>query len=724
MAHKRATFSEHWYRIEGLRPRLIAAVRAHKQYFRGREWHVLSSPMNQEFLRLDAAAYGFIALLDGRRTVAEAWRIALERFGDDAPTQGEAIQIIGQLYQSNFLQADIPPDSEGLFQRYRKRRNREIQGAVMSFLFPRFPLWDPDHFLNRWVGVFGWLFSWKGMVLWLAILLAGLYALAGEAGNLYNASSGILSPGNLPLLYVAFVLAKAVHEASHAFCCKYYGRQERNSGQVHNTGIMLLLFTPAPYVDASSSWAFRSKWRRIMVGAAGVWAELALASLAAIVWAKTSEGAPLHALAYNLMFVASVSTLLFNGNPLLRYDAYYMLCDWLEMPNLASRGQQYVYYLIKRYVWGVKDAAHQAHGAAEKGIFVFYTLASNIYRLFLLSGILLTIADMAFFVGAILALGALVMWFFVPLGKFIRYLATNADLSRVRFRAVSTTTAFVLAVAFTAGMIPFPDLFLIEGVIESEIFTRVHAGSEGVLSSILPSETKVEGGNTVLAVLKNPDLESERQVLLGKEKEIFAKIRQAESGDPAEVEAARQQLAALRKEMTRVERLRERLQVRGETDGVWVAPRLANKLGKYVKLGDSLGDIVHLDRLVVRSVPGQNSGVHLIAEAKPKVELRVKGRPDLETTATILAVMPSGRKELPSPALGFPAGGETAVDTQDPRGVTADEHVFEIRLGMKSPSWRVLPGQVVVMRFAAADKPLLVQAWRALSQLLQRRFHV
>ena len=73
---------------------------------------------------------------------------------------------------------------------------------------------------------------------------------------------------------------------------------------------------------------------------------------------------------------------------------------------------------------------------------------------------------------------------------------------------------------------------------------------------------------------------------------------------------------------------------------------------------------------------------------------------------------------------GFSAGGETAVDAQDPRGLTPDEHVFEIRLGMENPSWRMLPGQVVVMRFAAADKPLLLQAWRALQQLLQRRFHV
>lgn len=724
MAKKRTTFSEHWYRVAELRPHLIPAVRVHKQFFRGKEWYVISSPVNQDYFRLDAAAYGFIALLDGRRDVAEAWRISIERFGDNAPTQGEAIQLIGQLYMSNLLQAEIPPDSESLFGRYRKRRNREVQSAMMGFLFPRFRLWNPDSFLNRWVGMVGWVFSWKGMLLWLIVIAAGLYAMAGYPGSLHDSSSGVLSPSNLPLLYLAFVMAKAVHEAAHAFSCKHFGRLERDSGQVHNTGIMLLLFTPAPYVDASASWTFRNKWRRIMVGVAGVWAELALAAVAAIVWTRTSEGATIHAVAYNLMFVASVSTLLFNGNPLLRYDAYYVMCDLLEMPNLATRGQQYLYYIVKRYVWNVKDASHQANASYEKPVFLIYTIAATVYRVFLLAGILLTVADMAFFIGVILALGSLFMWLCLPLFKFIRYLAVNPELGRVRARAVATTSAFALAVVLLIGVIPFPDRFRIEGVVEAESFFHVHAGSNGFLATVLASETPVSGGGPALATLENPALQTEWRVLLGKEKELKAKIRLAEATDPAEALSAQEQYAALREEMERVAALREKLRVTTAKEGIWVAPRLSEQIGKYFKIGDPLGQVVSLDSLIIRSVPGQDAAVSLASDAKIVVDLRVKGRADLETTARILAVMPGGRKELPSAALGFPAGGETAVDMQDQRGITPDEHVFEIKLSMDSPAWQMLPGQVVVMRFAASDKPLLLQGWRALLQVLQRRFHV
>jgi len=117
-------------------------------------------------------------------------------------------------------------------------------------------------------------------------------------------------------------------------------------------GVMFLVFFPLPYVDASTAWAFRSKWHRAITGMAGVMAELAVASVAAIIWAQTSTGT-LHIIAYNVIFVASVSTVLFNGNPLLRFDAYYVLSDLIEIPNLAQRSKNYLYYLVKRYNWGV-----------------------------------------------------------------------------------------------------------------------------------------------------------------------------------------------------------------------------------------------------------------------------------------------------------------------------------------------------------------------------------
>ena len=348
MAVNRPTFHEAWYRVADLHPRLLSGVQVYRQHFRGQMWYVLENPSNNQYSRISDEAYRFIGLLDGRRTVSEGWRICNEQLGDRAPTQGEIIQLLGQLHSVNLLHADLPPDSESLFNRYKKRVGREVRGQLMNLLFIRIPLIDPDHFLDRWVGIVGKLFGWFGFFLWSTLLATGLFIVAGNIRELFNQSTDILDPDNLILLYLSFVIIKIFHEFSHAFACKKFGQLNQSRGQVHTMGIMFLVFFPLPYVDASSAWAFRNRWHRAIVGMAGVMAELSAAAIAVIIWVSTSTGT-LHIIAYNVIFVASVSTLLFNGNPLLRFDAYYVLSDLTEIPNLGHRSRNYIYYLVKRY---------------------------------------------------------------------------------------------------------------------------------------------------------------------------------------------------------------------------------------------------------------------------------------------------------------------------------------------------------------------------------------
>ena len=219
----RPTFSESWYRVAGLRPRLRSTVQVTRQHFRGQTWHVVQDPTSNQFFRLNEPGYRFVALLDGRKDVGEVWRICNEQLGDSAPTQGEAIQLLGQLYTSNLLQAELPPDAEGLFTRYHKRRVREVQGYLMNLLFIRIPLIDPDRFLERWAGVFGRLFTGYGLALWTVIVGVGVYFAVSNWGGLVNQADTVFSrqkmANNLPLLYFSFVLIKVFHEFGHAFAC-------------------------------------------------------------------------------------------------------------------------------------------------------------------------------------------------------------------------------------------------------------------------------------------------------------------------------------------------------------------------------------------------------------------------------------------------------------------------------------------------------------------------
>ena len=755
----RPTFSESWYRVAELRPRLRPTVQIHRQHFRGQTWHVVQDPSNNQFFRLNDAAYRFVALLDGRRNVAEVWKLCNEQLGDNAPTQNEAIQLLGQLFVSNLLLSEVPADTQSLFNRYSKRVRREVQGYLMNLLFIRIPLIDPDHFLNRWVGLFGKLFSMPGMILWAMIVVIGLYHVGGRIGELwdmasmYGAMEGILSMDNLPLLYACFAVVKVCHEFGHAFACKRFGRQEGSGGEVHVMGIMFLVFAPFPYVDASSSWAFRSKWRRIVVGAGGMIVELIIASIAAVIWANTDPSSVANKLAYNVMFVAGVSTLLFNGNPLLRYDGYYILSDLLEIPNLAQRSKQYLYYLVRKYAWGVKQARQVAHTRGEKAWMVGYGIASTIYRVFICAAILLFIADQLFMLGAVLAVAATITWVFVPLGKFVHYLATSGELHRVRSRAVVSTVVVLGGVVGGLTMIPAPDYIEAVGVAEPTRLMPVYASGSGFVPfeldggglPYLPTDSIVRPGQVLLVTR-----DREREIVLDK---LLKDVQDLESKEKAaqyefEKRELRKKIEFRKKDVQSVRDELARLDIRapaeiasdglapstaqalapstGESPGsggaamVWVSPNIDRLRNAYITKGDAVGTLASLDDMVIRVVATQDVP---LADLLDDVRIRAKGNPDIEQGGRIIQKLSAARQDLPSPALGYAAGGDVETDPQDKEGVRALKPFFEVRVRPDRPQ-DLRPMQRVVVRMRLPDKPLAHQWWRMLQQLVQKKFHV
>ncbi|MCP4260812.1 MAG: hypothetical protein GY774_25290 [Planctomycetes bacterium] len=615
MAVNRPTFHEAWYRVADLHPRLLSGVRIYKQYFRGQMWYVLENPSNNQYSRISDEAYRFIGLLDGRRTVSEGWRICNEQLGDSAPTQGEVIQLLGQLYSVNLLYADLPPDSESLFNRYRKRVGREVRGQLMNLLFIKIPLIDPDHFLDRWVGIVGRLFSWVGLILWSILIVTGLSFVINNIRELFNQSADILNPDNLILLYLSFVFIKIFHEFSHAFACKKFGQLNQSGGQVHIMGVMFLVFFPLPYVDASSAWAFRNRWHRAIVGMAGVMAELSAAAIAVIIWASTSTGT-LHIIAYNVIFIASVSTLLFNGNPLLRFDAYYVLSDLLEIPNLGHRSRNYIYYLVKRYCWGLKRTQNPAYTFGEGLWFVVYGLASMAFRVFICVRILLFLNDRLpeelFILVPLFALSAIVAWVFVPLGKFMQFLATGNELTRNRNRAVGLTLVTFCLIIVGIGLIRFPDYWRVEGIVEPINLAIIHMESDGFVVDYLPSESKVSSGGTPLIKAINPDLEAEKKSSVAERRRLEIQRRIAETQEFAAAQILDEQIEALNEKIARLEFELESLNLKPPLSGTWIAPDIEFSKGSYLERGKSIGFVANLDDVIIRAIAGQNVPAMLV----------------------------------------------------------------------------------------------------------------
>jgi len=725
----RPTFSETWYRVAELKPHLLSSVQVHRQQFRGHMWHVLQDPANNQFFRLNEAAYRFVALLDGRRTVSDAWKISNDQFGDMSPTQGEVIQLLGQLYSSNLLQADLPPDSEGLFKRYKKRVGREVKGYVSNLLFIRIPLLDPDRFLDRWVGVVGWIYSWFGLLVWLGILSVGGWFVISNWDAAVAQASDIFKQmleqqrlaGNAALMFACFWGIKIFHEFSHGFACKKFGVNSGSGGEVHVMGIMFMVFTPIPYVDASSSWAFRHKWHRMMVGLAGMYVELAIAAVAAVVWASTPDKTLIHSVAYNVMLIGSVTTILFNGNPLLRYDGYYILSDLLEIPNLAQRSKDYLYYLVKRYVWRVRKPRNPAHTVGERFWFVLYGISSTIYRTFIVAAILYFVYRAIPVLGAVLATAAIAAWLFAPLYKFFAYLFTNQELSRTRGLAVATTAAFIALLVVGLGYVPCHDRIYAPGVVEPQERRVVNALSEGLVTFVAPTDTFVRAGQP-LVVADNRDFVTALN-LAQTELKGFKLDRQQAVKHMRDVTQHDETIRAQNKRISDARKEVDDLTLTSPIAGTWVTQN-PHLMGYYAKRTEPFGEVIS-SKLVIRVAVSQEDAPRIVREClddpeRSRVEIRVEGRPDLMMTGHIAKVERAATKRLPQ-ALGVGAGGPVTIDPSDRHGTTSEQEMLKFVIEVDPPAEGQPPiasGQRVVVQFNTPWKPLASQWWLKIIRLL------
>lgn len=714
------TYSDTWHRVASVRACLRSSVRAHRQRFRGQDWVVLRDSLSSDFYRVTEEAYAFLSRLSSQRTVDEVWVDWIAAQPELALTQEEVVQLLGQLHLSNLLQFDRGAAAGSLFERYRERRGKEIKALLMGFLAIKIPLLDPDRGLDWALPFIRWLFGPVGWLLYCVLLFLGLKALVDESSRLFDQSAGLLAPANLGLLYIGLVLAKLVHEFGHAAACKHYG------GEVHKMGVMLLLFAPLPYMDATASWGFRGRFHRLLVGASGVLAEFAVAAIAALIWANTAPGV-VNALAYNVIFVASVSTLLFNLNPLMRFDGYHILVDWLEVPNLFQRSRDQLKYLGERFILGVKNAHPSARTPKEAWLLPVYGITSVIYWLMLMGSIIFFIADQYLDFGIALAWILFFTALILPVFKFLKYLVSSPRLQHQRLRAITSALVVVcLCLAVLAG-VPMPERVRVKGVLQASDFRELYSESGGSLVELLARPGAwVEAGQP-LARLDNPELEFEIRAAEQQRAQLLAQELQAISEAISNLQPLVRQRQAVEERIALLTQQRQALVVQAPIAGIWSASDLEASRGQWIGRGASLGTVVD-DRSwrFVAVLP--QAGTHLFEAGIMLAEIRIRGQQEFNLRSERIEVMPFEQGQLPSPALGMAGGGDIAVQSSDARGLAAAEPFFRIHAQLppqeQMQALRPLHGRLGTMRITLPDSPLLVQWERAARQFLQRKFRV
>ncbi len=711
-----STFSESWYRIAEQRAALRPHVQVRRQYYRGELWYVLQDPINNQFFRLRAAAYDFIGRLSLDKPIGRAWEECLAKHPDDAPGQEDVVRLLAQLYQANLLHSDLPPDSAQLFERFKQRREREVQSRLLGIMFARIPLLDPDRFLKHCLPLARLIISPLGGLIWLLGIGWGIKVALDNADAIQQRSQSVLAPDNLFLLYVAFVLIKTIHEFGHAFMCRRFG------GEVHTMGIMFMIFTPVPYVDATSSWAFRSRWQRILVGSGGMIPELFLAAIMTVVWANTGEGV-LHSLAYNMMFVASVSTLLFNANPLMRFDGYYILSDLLDIPNLYTRANQQLAFLIEHYAFGRKKAESPAHSLREAWWLTVYGIAGHIYRVIVFGTILFFLGKRLLILGVIMAVVCFIGWVVTPLVKLVQYLASSPRLERVRVRAIGVCVGVLAVLVVLLGIIPFPNHFRAPGVLQAVEHSVIVSETPGSVESLLaqPGEEVVTG--QPLVQLRDRDLESSIATTRAQLDEAAAQELRAMQKQTADLKPLRSRQEAIAKQLRKLEADHAALTVRARHDGFWVSPELQNLRGAWLARGTPLGLVINPKDWQFSAVVSQREASRLFASEIHGAHVRLRGQAGIELPVLSQKIIPAEHETLPSAALGWRGGGEVAVSLKDPNGTRAAEPFFELRAMLgAAPEAAILHGRSGKVRFDLAPEPLLHQWIRKLRQLLQKQY--
>ena len=722
-------FHESWHRVADLKPRLRAGIHVSRQYFRGQRWYVVQDQTNDAFSRLSLAGYQLVGLFNGSRSVRQAWDICNAKLGDDAPTQGEVIELLGRLASNNLLESGTTSDAQAMFDRFKRRRNRDLQGRLMNLLFPRMPLFDPDAILERGVFLVGWIFAWPGLLLWTMLIGTAVYTLlnAGPmAGKLLTDSSGLLRPDNWLLLLLAFIVDKSVHESGHAIACKKFGKRFGTGGEVHVIGIMLLIFTPVPYVDASSAWLLPDKWRRAIVGAAGMWMEFALAAIAAIIWRYSDPGSTLHAFCYNLMFIASVATVFFNGNPFLRYDGYYILADLVEIPNLLGRAMQYATYLARRYLFGIKQAINPSETSGQRRWLLVYLALSGVVRVLVCTGIILfLVANLRRYPQLTLLLLtmatiAAATWLLVPLGRGGWYLLSSPELTHRRGRAIGISAAAAAGCAIAVGIVQLPHHSRVLGVVRTANQRGLYAQSSGFLVSYVPSGTwnqTVESGAKI-AQLSNPVMQAKLAQAVSRLAAIRIKRRKALASNAALAQILTRQIAALHTEVLGLRKRIDHLTIRAPITGVWISRHLRLRLGGYIRRGERMGTVADLSNPLIYAPAGQEEAGRIIRHGFKNITMRLSGRPSHVITAYISKVYPGGGNQLPSAALSYLAGGPFAPSLHAKTPRQSDQSFFMLVLKPASKA-RLLPGQRIVARIGLPSQSLLLDIINDLRRTLQ-----
>lgn len=641
-------------------PRLVTHLRFQTQRVRNRNWAVVQNTVSGNFVRIDAALWEAVLLLRGECSLRE-WLTRHE----------------GHFDRVSLLESVANLQRQGLLNGMPAGQGAAAAGVAPKLLNPlmiKLPLCNPSTLLSGLARHSLWISARMALSLCVGLLVLALMLGLSRAGQLQAQWQQLLSaPEQWWQYLLLYPCLKCLHELAHGLVLRRLG------GEVREAGLSLLVLMPVPYVNATDVWSLPRRRDRLAVTAAGMLCDLMLASLALILWSVLQPGVITN-MAFSVMLMGFVSVVMFNANPLLKFDGYYLLEDLLDSPGLARRSLAYWQYLFKCYVFRAKGVLRPLVADGERRWLLPYGAASLVYRI-VISLVIATFLITQFHeIGFVLAAFSVVPLFVRPLPRLLRYLATSAQLQDQRWQAIARLSMLCLFFILPIALLPLPSSTRTEGIVWSPSQTELFAPEAGDIvqwqvangASVRAGELLVQLQATELRVEKQ---RQQTQLSLLELEHAALRSRQPQDAVKMRVEIGRREdlLAGLQERI-------DSLAVRAPRSGQIAFPEKPVLSGQRVEQGTLLMYLVDEASVVVRAVVDQRQLGKLQAGV---TRAQVRMVDDISTVlpATVSRQKPAGSNDLPSMALANNGYGGIDVQSSGESMKTVEE-VFHLELAL------------------------------------------
>ncbi|WP_417744163.1 HlyD family efflux transporter periplasmic adaptor subunit [Rosistilla oblonga] len=648
-------------RLADARAMLRSDVTVSRHLFQSEPSYMLHDPVSFQNHRLSLQDYTIVAALDEALTLKQCFEEMVARGDLDASEEEGYYRFILRLQTLGVLSL---PANNGpqLYERYKQIQKAKIKSLPMQLMSLRIPLARPDAFLERTARWFGWLFSAWFVPIWLLGMLIAASVIVLRRDDFFQPLNATLTTSNVATLAVVLALLKVWHELGHGYACKIFG------GRVPEMGMILMMGAPLAYVDASAAWTFPRRTHRLIVMLGGMYFESLVAIPAVFVWAFWGPTTMVGSIAYQLVFMATAITILFNANPLMKYDGYFILSDLLGIPNLRQRATNEINTLFQRRVLGLRTVPQSTATPAMRIAMLTYGVSASIYRIFVFLGLSALLASHAFLLGMFLGGLFLVHSIGGSLKKFIAYLWYSDQTASVRPRAYLVSLLPLVVLPLSLLILPTPGGIRATGVVGGQQEFVIRAAAPGFVEQIDGQVGQPVIDGEPLVRLRNPNLQLQFEIdraMLNRAKLELQAVGQVDLSQMAQM---RHEVHSLKHTLLHAQQNMTNLVVRAPAAGSLVESMTPRDQGRFVQVGDPLATVVEGTTIVNVWLTGEQMRI-ISPKIGDRVNVRFPGARLGSYTAKIAHIAPAAQIEMDEMAATHVAGGDIPVDPSTGRTI-------------------------------------------------------